>query len=591
MTRTLRIGEGLVLPVDLITQTTGIFARKGAGKTYTASVIVEEVIKARLPVVVIDPLGAWWGLRSTADGNGAGLPVIILGGEHGDVPLESTAGATIADVVIEHPGAYIIDLSDFTSDAEQDRFVTAFLQRLYRGKARNRDPLLLVLDEADMFAPQVGMKGQEHLLSASKTIARRARLRGIGSLWITQRPAVLHADVRAMIELLIVLQVTGRHDRDALEAWLKGKTNDEERLTVVNSLASLAVGELWASSPSWLRLLVKTKARPRETFDSSKTPEVGEKRIDPKAFAKVDVDALGERIVATREQAKANDPVALRRRIAELERDSARKNIPPIIPEPEVRIERVEVPVPFVPPGIRQSIRTFEESFTTSLAQLREVVDRAEAGASLPKVGSNGSSDPNGRGRAERAPRGVPVRPDRDRGVTAVATLAPAAPSRAPAPATDGVVRLGRAERTFLAALAQHRSGLTQSQLSLITGYSAKSGHFANVLGKLRAAALIEPGWPSRITDTGLGEVGDIEPLPAPGPELVEFWMGRIGKAERAMLEVFIAEYPDSTNRDFLSERSGYSAQSGHFANVLGRLRTLGLVDGWRASPELMGGM
>jgi DNA helicase HerA-like ATPase len=112
---TLRISPDLSLPLDAVTQAMAILARRGAGKTYTASVLVEEVVKARQPVVVLDPTGAWWGLRSSADGEHPGLPVVILGGEHGDVPLEPTAGRVIADVVIDHPGAYVIDLSGFES--------------------------------------------------------------------------------------------------------------------------------------------------------------------------------------------------------------------------------------------------------------------------------------------------------------------------------------------------------------------------------------------------------------------------------------------------------------------------------------------
>jgi hypothetical protein len=64
-----------------------------------------------LPFVVIDPTGAWYGLRSSADGRSEGIPVIIIGGSHGDLPLEPTAGKTVADLVVDHPGYYVIDPS------------------------------------------------------------------------------------------------------------------------------------------------------------------------------------------------------------------------------------------------------------------------------------------------------------------------------------------------------------------------------------------------------------------------------------------------------------------------------------------------
>lgn len=115
----LSIAPGLALPLDFITETAAIIAQRRAGKTYTASVLAEEMIAAALPFVVLDPTGAWWGLRASADGKGEGLPVVIIGGAHGDVPLEPNAGKIIADLVVDHPGWYIIDLSGGMEEEEQ----------------------------------------------------------------------------------------------------------------------------------------------------------------------------------------------------------------------------------------------------------------------------------------------------------------------------------------------------------------------------------------------------------------------------------------------------------------------------------------
>src|SRR3989304_10546744 len=96
----LLLSKDLALPLDAVTQTFGILAKKRRGKTYTASVMAEEMIKAKLPFAVLDPTGAWWGLRAAANGIDAGYPVVIIGGDHGDIPLEPTAGAIIADPVV-----------------------------------------------------------------------------------------------------------------------------------------------------------------------------------------------------------------------------------------------------------------------------------------------------------------------------------------------------------------------------------------------------------------------------------------------------------------------------------------------------------
>ncbi len=100
----LTLGPGLVLPVEAVTETFAILAKRGAGKTYTAAVLMEEMMGAGLPVVIVDPVGVWWGLRSSADGTAEGLPVVIFGGDHADLPLAETAGELLADLVARARG-------------------------------------------------------------------------------------------------------------------------------------------------------------------------------------------------------------------------------------------------------------------------------------------------------------------------------------------------------------------------------------------------------------------------------------------------------------------------------------------------------
>jgi len=180
----LTLGPGLVLPVEAVTETFAILAKRGAGKTYTAAVLVEEMMGAGLPVVIVDPVGVWWGLRSSADGTGEGLPVVIFGGDHADLPLAETAGELLADLVVDERVPAVLDLSALSKSAAR-RFMTDFAERLYH---RNRDPLHLVLDEADAFAPQRTDPGGQRLLGAIEDLVRRGRARGIGLIMISQRP-------------------------------------------------------------------------------------------------------------------------------------------------------------------------------------------------------------------------------------------------------------------------------------------------------------------------------------------------------------------------------------------------------------------
>ena len=97
----LHISKNLALPLDAITQKFAFLGRSGAGKTYGAGKFVEELLDAGAQVVVLDPVGNWYGLRLAADGKSPGIAIPIFGGDRGDIPLLHTGGALVADLVVE----------------------------------------------------------------------------------------------------------------------------------------------------------------------------------------------------------------------------------------------------------------------------------------------------------------------------------------------------------------------------------------------------------------------------------------------------------------------------------------------------------
>ena len=56
----LNIAPNFGFPLEVVTETIAILAKRGSGKTYCAAVLVEEMVKAGLPVAVVDPIGVWW---------------------------------------------------------------------------------------------------------------------------------------------------------------------------------------------------------------------------------------------------------------------------------------------------------------------------------------------------------------------------------------------------------------------------------------------------------------------------------------------------------------------------------------------------
>ena len=219
------LGEGLHLPLEAVTETFAIIANRGGGKSSTGRVLAEELHSVGSPVVVLDPKGDWHGIRSSTDGKHAGLPFVILGGDHGDIPLHPDAGELVADTLVAARASAVLDLSAL-SKTKARTFATAFAERLYRA---NREPLHLIVDEGDILIPQRAAADTMRLLGAMEDLAKRGRHRGLGMTVISQRPADVSKSVLDLMETLIVLRVTGPKTRKAIMDWVDDHTDDGQQ--------------------------------------------------------------------------------------------------------------------------------------------------------------------------------------------------------------------------------------------------------------------------------------------------------------------------------------------------------------------------
>jgi hypothetical protein len=265
------------------TMTGAILAKKSSGKTYLGMVIVEEIRKsgAGVAVVVVDPTGVWTpGLRCMADGKPSPHKILTLGGPYGDLPLQSFQGRAAAEVVERlRPHPVILDLSDLATPGQHE-IVADFGERIFATKERS--PMLLVLDECDEFAPQVlgGSAHQKRSLEIVDRIVRRGRIKGLGTLLITQRAAVVSKNVLSQIDKLFILCMVAPSDLDAVEDWLRHVVPVGQRSQCLGQLPSLQPGNAFYMNAGATPPFRKFVVRRRSTYDSSRTPESSDKRRD-----------------------------------------------------------------------------------------------------------------------------------------------------------------------------------------------------------------------------------------------------------------------------------------------------------------------
>jgi len=278
-----------VLPLSVLVERLAIVGTSGSGKTYAAKGLIERVMAGGGRVCVVDPLGVWWGLGKGADGATPPFPVVVFGGTHADVPLDPSMGAALGRLVGAQPIACVVDVSDFGSAAARRAFMTAFTEALY---AANTEPLHLVLDEADLWAPQRTQPDGLELLGRVEEIVRRGRVRGFVPWLITQRPAVLHKDVLSQAGILVSMKLTSSQDRVAVGRWIEGQADRAEGRRILGALPQLRRGEGWVWAPGDGVLARVTFPRIL-TLDSSQTPRREARAGTAFLLATVDVPTLG----------------------------------------------------------------------------------------------------------------------------------------------------------------------------------------------------------------------------------------------------------------------------------------------------------
>ncbi len=541
----------LVLPTEAFASHLAIVGKTGSGKTYAAKGFVERLLDLGRRVAIVDPTGSWWGLRALDDGKRAGYPTVVFGGDHADVPIAETSGQPLAGLIASGNFPCVIDLSEMLLGSRH-RFMTDFAEALHR---LNKQPLHLVIDEADEFAPQNPLPETKRMLHQIDRIVRRGRIRGFRVIFITQRPAVLHKNILTQANTLIALRLTSPQDRKAVEAWIMGQGDIQAGQEVLNTLARLQRGEGWVWSPE-LDILSRARFPKIKTFDSSRAPEDGEKIAEPAKLADVDLSAVRASLADAEREAAANDPRRLRARIAELERASRNKPSEKIIDESAIAAAFQR--------GHADGWKARGQALAVGLEKLT---------AAAKELG------------------GQSYRPAAAHASVPAPVVRPAVQTRLPARTTNGTgERLPSGERKILTALAQYPNGRTKSQVAILAGYAVTGGAFNNYLSALRTnGRIIGSGERLRVTDGGLQTLGDFEPLPT-GADLLDHWLAQLGKAPRAALHAIASAYPRSLSKEEVAAAAGYEASGGAFNNALSRLRTLELIEGrgeLRASEAL----
>jgi hypothetical protein len=559
--RKIQLSESHAIDLDLLVDTRLLIqANSGGGKSYLIRRLLEQS-HGRIQHLVIDPEGEFATLRERFD-------YVLAARRGGDTAADPRMAKLLAERLLELGASAILDIYELARH-ERIRFVRGFLEALVDAPKKLWHPVLIVVDEAHVFCPQ---HDEAESATAVIDLATRGRKRGFCAVLATQRIAKLHKDAAAECNNKLI-------GRTGLDVDVK-RAGDELGFTKERwrELRELEPGRFFGFGPAISRQVVALGIGPVQTTH----PEAGSRiAAAPPPPAREKIRALLPRLADLPAEAEQRQKTAddLRREVTQLRKDlAAAKKAAPAVPP---------APAPSPGPSAAQvrSLRTTQrrlEELHGRLEKLNEQVLECAAAVDL-------LADP---------PR-PPIPPAHAGGKPAPA------PAMRPTAGRDDLLKRylqienagSRVEATFTAssgvtvpqqrildALAWLESvGLApaeRSQIALLADQSPTSSGYANNLGSLRTAGMIEYPAGGRVGLTAEGRaIARAGEVPATDEELQRQVLGKLPRPQARILTALIESFPNELQREALAEAADQSPSSSGYANNLGRLRALGLID------------
>src|SRR5258708_104401 len=229
-----------LLPSAVFDQHIILLGKTGSGKSSVIRLMEEHLLDLNEPTCTVDPKGDHWGIKASASGKQAGYPVVIFGGEHGDVPLNSRSGVAVAELAATGNRPCIIDLGGWMPGARTE-FWLDFASTFFRSTRGRR---WLAIDEVHNLAPKGKIMDPQagKMLHWSNRLASEGLGKGVALIAASQRPQKVHNDFLTSCETLIAMRVIHKADRDALKDWIDGCGDPEKGKEVLNEVASMKRG-------------------------------------------------------------------------------------------------------------------------------------------------------------------------------------------------------------------------------------------------------------------------------------------------------------------------------------------------------------
>ena len=519
-----------------------IQANSGGGKSYAIRKLLEETHGA-VQQIVLDSEGEFSTLREKLD-------YLICAPKGADVIATPQTATVLARTLLELGTSAIIDIYELKAH-ERPRFIRLFLDAMMNAPKKLWHPVMTVIDEAHVYCPE---KGKAESTGAVIDLATRGRKRGYCAVLATQRLSKLHKDTAA--ELLNKLI-----GRTGLDIDVK-RAADELGMTPKDAIANLRpikAGTFYAFGPALSLEVEKVVIGKVKTTHPEAGKMANKKTPPPTAKVKKILANIGDLAKEAEEETRTiaefkNANAELKRKLTVAGKQGGGTDIK--------EVERL----------VTAARNEAERNYKKEIAGL--VKENNLAHSIITKVQQDIGRF---KGHVANIKKNQPVVPERKDPVART----PIQRERSVSGSSDDITKRQQEIIDAIARLENMKvNSIHKKQAAAFAGVSPNSGAYANNLGALRSGGLIDypnPGYVA-LTDEGRSKAAIPDRLDT-DDDYQRAWYELLSSSRTKILQVLIEEYPNALPKDDLGIRAGVSSTSGAFANNLGAMRSLGIVD------------
>jgi hypothetical protein len=289
-------GDPLDFPiVEMLTGRGFVTGKSGSGKSNTTSVVVEELLEAGYPVLIVDTDGEYYGLKEEYELLHAGAD------EECDIQVGVEHAEKLAHLALHENVPIILDVSGFLDEDVANELLRETVRHLFAKEKKLKKPFLLVVEECHEYIPEGG--GMDETGNLIIKVGKRGRKHGLGVVGISQRPADVKKDFITQCDWIAWHRLTWDNDTKVVRRIVGSDYADE--------VDELDDGEAFIQTDWSAESVRRVQFKRKRTFDAGATPGLDDfERPDLKSVSGSLMDELGD-ITDRKEQE--------RDRIAELE--------------------------------------------------------------------------------------------------------------------------------------------------------------------------------------------------------------------------------------------------------------------------------